>query len=46
MERVKGINVEIVHLNQQTGFIPYNPYAMDIGRGRNYYNCKEFGHLA
>jgi len=46
MKEVKRINVEIVHPNQQTGFTPYNSYAMDIGRERNCYNCKEFGHLA
>jgi len=23
----------------------YNPYAMDIDRERNCYNCREFGHI-
>jgi len=46
IEKVKRINAEIVHLNQQTGFTSYNLYTMDIDKERNCYNCGGFGHLA
>ena len=47
MERVKRMNVVMVHPNQRVGFAQCNPYAIDIDKGnRNYYSCGGFGHLA
>ena len=32
---------------QQTGFVPqHNLYTMDVNKGRNCYNCEEFGYIA
>jgi len=46
MERVERMNVIIVNPNQWAGFIPrQDSYAIDVNYSRNYYNCREFGHL-
>ena len=39
-------NIAVVYLQEWTGFVlRCNSYTMDIDRGRNCYNCREFGHL-
>jgi len=44
---VKRTNTIIVYPNQQTVFMLYNTYTMDIYRGNmNCYNCRGFGYLA
>ena len=45
MEEVEKINIVMVHPTQQAGFVPCNPYAIDVDRERNCYNCGGFGHL-
>ena len=46
MERVERMNVIIVNPNQWAGFIPrQDSYSIDVNYSRNYYNCREFGHL-
>ena len=43
----KKTNIVIVCPNQQTMFVLYNPYTIEVDhRNRNCYNCGTFGHLA
>ena len=46
IKRVERINMTIVNLNQQAGFIPrYNLYIMEVNQERNCYSYKGFGHI-
>ena len=46
MERVERINVAVVYLDQQAGFVPRQDlYAMNIDYGRNCYSYGRFGHI-
>ena len=48
MEEVERMNAVVVRgAGQGTGVPPrQDPYAMEIDRGRNYYACGGFGHMA
>ena len=48
MEGVERMNVVVVRGAGQGAGIPprWNPYAIEIDRGRNYYACGGFGHMA
>ena len=48
MEGVERINVIMVRgLGQSIGASPRrDPYTMEVDRGRNYYACGGFGHIA
>ena len=48
MEGVEQTNTVIVReLGQEIGAPPRrDPYVMEVDRGRNYYACGRFGHLA
>jgi len=40
------VHIVMVHSNQRVGFVPCNPYAIEVDKGsRNCYNCGGFGHL-
>jgi len=43
VEEVERTNTTMVNPNQYTGFM--FRYNMDVDRGRNYYNCRGFGHI-
>ena len=46
MEGVERMNVVVVR-GQGAGVSPrWDPFAMDIDRGRNCYACGRFGHMA
>jgi len=49
IERIKKTNIVVIRnsLQRQGGRkgIRRDPYVMDVNRGRNCYNCGEFGHL-
>jgi len=44
----KRINAIVVNLQSwQAMFVSrQDPYTMNIDRGRNYYNCRDLGHIA
>jgi len=46
MERMKRTNAVVRNLERQMGPLRRYLYTMDVNRGRNCYNCGEFGHLA
>jgi len=48
MERVERTNMVVVRgLGQGAGVPPrWDPYAMEVDRGRNCYACGRFGHMA
>ena len=48
MEGVERINAVVVRGQGQDAGIPprWDPYAMEVDRGRNCYACGEFGHMA
>ena len=48
MEGVERMNVVVVRGAGQGAGVPsrWNPYAIEIDRGRNYYACGGFGHMA
>jgi len=46
MEEVERMNAVIIWLQQRTRLAQCNPYAMEVDRGRNYYACGGFGHIA
>ena len=48
MEGVERMNVVVVRGAGQGAGVPsrWNPYAIEIDRGRNYYACRGFGHMA
>jgi len=47
IEIVERTNAIIVYLQQQTEFVPRcDLYAIDVDRERNYYNCRDFGHIS
>ena len=47
MEGVERTNIVMVCPYQRAWFAQHNPYTMDVDQGnRNYYSCREFGHLA
>jgi len=48
MEGVERMNTVMVRGPGQGIGVPLrrDPYAMEVDRGRNYYACGRFGHLA
>ena len=48
MEGVERTNAVVIRGQGQGGGIPprRDPFAMDIDRGRNCFNCRGFGHMA
>jgi len=46
MQGVERTNVIIIRLQQGTGLVQHNPYAMEVDRGRNCYACGGFRHMA
>ena len=50
MERVERMNAVVVREQEQGQGVEapprWNPYAMEVDRGRNYYACRGFGHMA
>jgi len=47
MKGVKRMNAVVLRgLEQSVGVSPrWDPYAMEVDRGRNYYACRGFGHM-
>jgi len=46
MEGVERTNVMILCPQQREGVVQRNPYTMKVNRGRNYYTCRRFRHIA
>jgi len=48
MEGVERTNTVVVRGQGQGAGVPLrrDPFAMDVDRGRNYYACGRFGHMA
>ena len=46
MEGMERINIVVRNLGKQIGPPRRELYAMNVDKGRNYYNCGRFGHLA
>jgi len=46
MEGMERINIVVRNLGKQIGPLRREPYAMNVDKGRNCYNCGRFGHLA
>jgi len=46
MEEVERMNIVMIWLQQRTGLVQHNPYAMKIDKGRNCYTCGGFRHMA
>ena len=46
MEGVQRTNTVIVWPQQRTGLAQYNPYTMEVDKGRNCYACRGFEHMA
>jgi len=47
IEEVKRTNVVVVReQGQEMGALRRDPYAMEVDRGRNYYACGGFRHMA
>jgi len=47
IEKVEKMNTVVVYPNQWAGFVPRrDSYTINIDRGKNYYSCGEFRHLA
>jgi len=46
IEGVERTEAVMVHSQQRTEFAQRNPYAMNVDRRRNCYNCGGFGHIA
>jgi len=48
IEGVEWMNVVVVRgAGQEAGIPPrWDPYAMEIDRGRNYFACRGFGNMA
>ena len=46
MEEVKRTEAVMMRPQQRIVFAQRNPYAIDVDRRKNCYNCREFGHMA
>jgi len=46
MEGMERINIVVRNLGKQIEPLRREPYAMNVNKGRNCYNCGRFGHLA
>jgi len=46
MERIERMNVMMLCPQQREGIAQRNLYAIEEDRGRNYYTCRGFGHIA
>jgi len=46
MEGVERTNAVMVWPQQRIGLAQCNSYAIEVDRGRNYYACGGFGHMA
>jgi len=46
MEGVERMNVVIIYPQQREEVAQRNPYAIEVDRGRNYYACGRFRHMA
>ena len=46
MEGMERINIVVRNLGKQIGPPRRELYAMNVDKGRNYYNCGRFEHLA